>query len=287
MIEASLAALAIGLLAPFARATSWGVPLTLFSWAMALRAAIGAALTTFFLGAALTLVTTGPRAAAIAAAFGGTFMLLSARRARHLRGVALLSYGITQPDARDAARAALDRKLAHCARRLPASHYAELALFASVPLTAVGLWDDAQRHVEAVDVGQLEEASRPRVLQALATVRIQRGDLEGAQEAVDRVERPAEEAVERWLGATETLLLAVQGNVEETLARAEAADRDDVAIAAAYDVAKAHALACSGDDEGAKKALLAVRESAGKQALERALRPVGPATDLARALLAE
>ena len=68
----------------------------------------------------------------------------------------------------------------------------------------------------------------------------------------------------------EQVLLAVQGNVEETLARAEAADRDDVAIAAAYDVAKAHALACSGDDEGAKKALLAVRESAGKQALERA-----------------
>ncbi len=85
----------------------------------------------------------------------------------------------------------------------------------------------------------------------------------------------------------EALLLAIQGNADEALARCDAVDftGDAGALAASYGIVRAHALACMGEEENAKATLREVVEVAGKPALQRAIRPVGPATDIARAML--
>ena len=286
MILVSLAALCVAALAPFARSISWGVPLTLFSFAMSLRAAIGAALITFFVGALATLVLDTPTSAALGAGVGGLLMMLSARRSRHFRGVALLAWRVTQDATRERAKAGLDSKLRHLAKSVPAAEYAELAHLASVPLTAIGEWAAAGEHLGAIDVDALEESERARTRQGIATIKLQAGDLEGAQATIAAVPRPAEERVEAWLSALEAILLAVQGNAEAALEIADAQAPDDGALKATYDVVRAHAFASMGKERKARRALEAVREIAGDEGLQRAIRPVGPATDLAREMLA-
>ncbi len=286
MTIVSLAAFAIALIAPFAQAIAWGVPITVLSWGMGLRAGIGAALTTVVIGAFATLMVPAHIAASIAAAAGGALMLLGARRSRHLRGVALLAYRVTRESSREEGVRLLSRKLKRLAKTLAPAKYAELALFASVPLTAVDEWEVAGEHLAAIDVTQLEGSLADRANQALATIRLEQSDFEGTQAIIDRVPRPADAAVELWLGAMEALLLALQGGADKALEYAAAAPEDDVAIAAAYDIVRAHALASKGDQEGAKDALMSLCDRAGEEALERAVRPVGPATDLARAMIA-
>lgn len=285
MLITSLAALAIGILAPIMRSVAWAVPHSMFSHAMVLRSAIGAALTTFVAGALATLAFEDHVAGAIGAGLGGLLAFTAARRARYLRGTALLCYRLTQPAHTAEAAQLLDVRLRNLAPHLKPEGYAQLALFASVPLTAVGRWKEAADHVERVELGGLDPALRQRVLQALATLRLEHGDLEGASEALAKVERPAADAVERWLQATEALLLVIQGNTDGALALAEAHDDpEDAAIAASYAVVRAHAFASRGDDAKAKAQLNEVVALAGAEALERAIRPVGPASDLARAM---
>ncbi len=282
----SLAAVAIGLLAPVSRSAAWGVPLTMFSWAMVLRAIIGAALTTLVAGALCMLAFEPHIAAAIGAGIGGLLAFSAARRSRYLRGTALLCYRLTQPDNQEEAMRVLDARLKVMTDRLTPAGYAQVALFASVPLTGIGEWRAAADHVERIEIDALVSPLRERVLQALATLRLEHGDLEGAQDALAQIKRPADAEVERWLNATEALLFAIQGNVEEALSRADAFDDpEDAAIAASYGVVRAHAFASQGKDEDAKKALLDVRALAGDEALIRAVRPLGPATELAREMM--
>ncbi len=285
MILVSVAALAIAVLAPLTKSFAWGVPLTMFSWGMVLRTAIGAALSTFFVGAILTNFAAAHIAAAAGAGVGGLLSILSARRSRHLRGIALLAWRLTQPDSSLEAQRILDAKLEELRRHLSPDAYADVALFASVPLSAVGAWEAASKHLEAIALDAVNTPTGDRARQALATVYLQRGDLERAQSVIDAVQRPAAEAVERWLKAMEALLLAVQGGADEALERARAATTLDGALAATYDIVRAHAHACRGETSQANKALERVRSAGGEYALERALRPVGPATDLARAML--
>ncbi|MAQ17881.1 MAG: hypothetical protein CMN30_24175, partial [Sandaracinus sp.] len=135
-------------------------------------------------------------------------------------------------------------------------------------------------------VESLPRALSERVTQARSMAQIARGDLEAATESLTRIERPAEPAVERWLRASEALLHAVQGGADQALTIANEERDADAALGASYDIVRAHALASKGDDEGAKAALRRVERVAGAPGLQRAIRPVGPATDLARALLA-
>ncbi|MBX3251293.1 MAG: hypothetical protein KF901_29210 [Myxococcales bacterium] len=280
-----VAALVLGFVAPFLRAAAWGVPYSFFSRAMALRAFLGDVLVTAALGGILSLLAPTLVAAATGAACALVLAITSARRHRHLRGLTLLAYRLGQPDSRDEARAYLVARLAYLARRLPPREYAEYALFASLPLSAVEAWDDARVVLDAVDLDALEPNARSRALQARATLALQRGDLEAASEALAAIPRPAEPAVERWVQAGEALLLAVQGAADEALARCHEATDADGALAATYDVVRAHALACRGEEDEAQKALRRVHAIAGDGGLRRAISPVGPATDLARALL--
>lgn len=287
MILVSLAALCVAALAPFARSIAWGVPLTLFSFAMSLRAAIGSALITFFVGALATLVLDTKTAAALGAGVGGLLMMLSARRSRHFRGIALLAWRVTQETTRERAKIGLDAKLRHLAKTIPAPEYAELAQLASVPLTAIGEWKMAGEHLGAIDVDSLHESERARARQGIATIKMQAGDLEGAQAAIDAIERPAEERVEEWLVALEALLAVVQGGADRALEMSREAPSEEGALKATWDVVRAHAFASMGKEKRARAALDAVRNIAGDEGLQRAVRPVGPATDLAREMLTD
>lgn len=285
MLYVTLVALTLGSIAPFLRAWIWGVPLALFSTAMILRAFLGEALVGFFAGGVLLIVFPSPIVAAVGGGVTLLLALVSARRNRHLRGLALVAYRLGQADARDEARTALLSKLAKLRRAVPPKEHAEYALFAALPLSAVELWSDARAVLETVTLDALEPDARARALQAIATLRLQANDLEGATEAFAAIPRPAESAVERWVRAGEALLLAVQGAADEALAACPERNDADGALAATYDVVRAHAHASRGEEDEARRALQRVREVAGDPGLRRAVGPIGPASDLARELL--
>lgn len=278
------AAAIVGSIAPFVRALAWGVPLWMFSWGMALRATLGAGLVTLLAGLIPLVAVDQWTAGAIGLGVGGTLMLLSARRLRHLRGVMLLSWRLGSPATRDDAARRLMKRLAS-ARKLGPEQYAPVALVASGPLSAVERWDDVLTALDGLAGSPLPEALAERVAQARATAELAVGDLEGATASLKSVERPADEGVERWLRATEALLHAVQGGADQALTIANEEAAADAALGASYDIVRAHALASKGDEEGAKAALRKVEEVTGANGLQRAIRPVGPATDLARAML--
>jgi len=280
-----LAAAFVGAIAPFVRAWAWGVPMGCFTWGMALRATLGAGLVTLMAGLIPLVVVDDLTAGLIGLVVGGLLMLLSARRSRHLRGIMLLSWRLASPLTRDEVVERLRGRLAS-ARRLGPESYAQLALVAAAPLSAVERWDEVLAALEGVTVESLPRALSERVTQARSMAQIARGDLEAATESLTRIERPAEPAVERWLRASEALLHAVQGGADQALTIANEERDADAALGASYDIVRAHALASKGDDEGAKAALRRVERVAGAPGLQRAIRPVGPATDLARALLA-
>ena len=280
-----LAAALVGAVAPFVRAWAWGVPMWLFSWGMALRATIGAGLVTLVAGLIPLVVVDDFTAGLIGLGVGGGLMLLSARRSRHLRGVMLLSWRLAGTAMRDEVAGRLMKRL-ESARRLGPERHAQLALVAAAPLSAIERWDDVSAALAGIEPGpELPAALGDRVAQARSTAQLALGDLEGATETLGSVDRPAEASVERWLRASEALLHAVQGGADQALAIANEAADADAALGASYDIVRAHALASKGDDEGAKAALRRVEAVAGMPGLVRAIRPVGPATELARALL--
>ncbi|MBO6935756.1 MAG: hypothetical protein JJ863_12300 [Deltaproteobacteria bacterium] len=278
------AAAIVGSIAPFVRSLAWGVPMWMFTWGMALRATLGAGLVTLMAGLIPLVVVDHWTAGAIGLGVGGLLMLLSARRLRHLRGVMLLSWRLGSIATRDDAAKRLVKRLAS-ARKLGAIQYAPVALIAAGPLSAVERWDDVLTALDGLTTSPLPKALAERVAQARATAQLAVGDLEGAAESLESVDRPAEEGIERWLRATEALLHAVQGGADQALAIANEASDADAALGASYEIVRAHALASKGDDEGAKACLRKVEDVAGATGLQRAVKPVGPATDIARAML--
>ena len=280
-----LVILGVSIGAPLIRSWAWHVPLSMFSWGMVLRSSLSAALFSFLVGMLMTLVFSTTNAAFIAGGVGMAMVILNARNNRFLRGVALLSWRLTQPESREEAEPILHRRLRELATSLSPAHYAKIALFASVPLTALGAWKKASVHLQAIDGTLLQGETRERVYQALAAVYLQTGQLEKAQSAIDSIERPATNAIERWLDAMEALLLAIRGAADEALIRVIEIPTEDLAIASIYRVVRAHALACKGDIKGAKSTLQKAQEEVGSTVLEQAIRPVGPATEIARTML--
>ncbi|MEM9862676.1 MAG: hypothetical protein AAF938_13720 [Myxococcota bacterium] len=283
----ALAALVVGALAPVFHADAWGVPLKLLSWRMTLRATLVAGVTTF-LAASIALVALPPREAAfVGLLVGGSLTLLAARRMRHERGTLLLAYRVRQPPSRDDATKAMRERFERLAKELDARTYTRLCSIAVLPMSAVGAWDESLAILEGIELEELEGDERARHAQALATCLTERGDLEGAASVLEKIDRPASDAIERWLVALEALLFAIQGASDKALELARQHDDGDGALGASYAIVRAHACACDGRDAEALKALERAREIAGHDALFRAVRPVGPATDLARELLTE
>lgn len=95
--------------------------------------------------------------------------------------------------------------------------------------------------------------------------------------------------MDAWIDLTRALGQVVCGGVSSArqlvAARSDLAQADP-ALATQRDTIEAHALAAEGDEVRARELLTALVARSGVGGLALALRPVGPATDLARAVVA-
>lgn len=280
------AAFLVGAAAPFVRAAFWGVPLAHFSLAMVLRSGVGAAIVTLPIALLGTVFLPEHLAGLLGAALGGLFMVLSARRQRHERGIALLCLGLDKALTATTAWTALEAKLTALEQQLPTQEYGRLLLLAIGPMTLVGRWQESAERLRKLEPGALPEGLRLRLFQAQSTIELQLGHLEASQAAIDAIDASdaAPDPIKAWSGATQALLWAIQGAADKALEAAKTDPGQDLALAAAYEVVRAHALASKGEDSAARTALERVQKAAGDAALDRAIKPTGPASDLAYAL---
>ena len=296
MIPTLIVAVLVGLAAPVIRGWIWGVPFSLLSIATVLRSFFGSVLTVLVLGVVAVFAlraTPMPHeeSARVASAIGGAVGLLlllsSARRFRHVRGLSILCQRVQEEDARPTASAALDRLLDKV-RRKDEQRYIALVLMATGPLTQTGMWSQARERLRSLDDDVLTEAQAVLRNQALATCELQFNDVDAAQHAIDRIERPTEGTIEVWLVAMEALLMAVRGQSAEALAHLGAQDVDDnPSLRASHRLVHAHILAGRGDMDGALEELRSLQREAGRAGLRRAKLPSGPASPLAEQLLDE
>lgn len=295
MTTTLIAALIVGLLAPLVRSLFWHVPFGLLSVSTVLVAFVGSALTTLVIGlltlVGLQFVAVNPEEAdtiaGVTAAAGGLLLLmLSARRIRYIRGLTILCRRLLEDDAREQALAALDKLMSRLQKSSTQRH-ASFVLLAIGPLTQAGLWEDARKRLAALPVEQLDENQKAMRNQALATCELHFGDVDAAEAAVTAIARPATPKIEIWLNATDALLLALRGRGDDALAMLVRAPDDNPSLIASHHVVRAHAYAAKGQPDNARVELLAVQEQAGPAGLERATRPEGPASALARTLLDE
>jgi len=289
-----IAAMLVGLAAPFIRGWVWGVPFGLLSIATVLRSFTGAALTATFVGvvALFTLRATSMDQADInrlVGPLGGTVALLlvvnSARRMREVRGLSVLCQRLKEDDARSIAAPALSRLL-DAARLKDERRYVALVLMAIGPLTQAGMWTEARNRLRSLDPGALSESQSVLCNQALATCALQFDDVDAAEKAIDQIRRPAEGDIEVWLVAMEALLMAVRGQSDEALTHLGGQDTEDnPSLRASHRLVHAHVLAAQGETDAALGELQTLRREAGRAGLERVMLPRGPASTLAKQLL--
>ena len=297
-MEVYLASLALFVLGPLLRALVWRVPPSLLGFPLLFRAALGASVVTLLAGLLIQLgmgvsgsdPTLAARVGAgVGAAIALIFTFAASQRSRTLRATLHLCRFLSNPARREPVFVALCRVLdgAQPTASEPPDAYAELLLMATGPMTIAGYWEPTFERLLALDVASLTPRTVALRAQALATCALQLGRLEAAQDALDTVTSEVEHVgTRRWLEVTRALLLVILGNVEEALERLDAeAASEDAALAASHRVVRAHAAACSGRDEEARLELERLRVEAGPLSLERALMPVGPATEIARAVL--
>ncbi len=291
-----IAAMLVGLAAPVLRGLVWGVPFSLLSIATVLRSFVGSALTVLVMGvAALFALRATPMpqdqigrvAGLIGGSVGVLLLLSSAWRLRDVRGLSVLCQRLQEEDARPTAATALDRLLDRMCRK-DAHRYIALVLMATGPLTQANMWSEARERLRSLDDGALTEPQSVLRNQALATCDLQFDDVDAAQRAIDRIERPTESSVEVWLVAMEALLMAVRGQSERALAHLGGQEvEDNPSLRASHRLVHAHILAGRGDMDGALEELRSLQTEAGRAGLQRAKLPSGPASPLAEQLLDE
>lgn len=294
MTTTLIAALVVGLLAPVVRALAWGVPFGLLSISTVLVSFAGSALTVLLIGATvgflLRVTTLTPdqvdMMAGVIGALGGFVLLLSsARRMRHVRGLSVLCQRLAEDDAQPSALRALGRLLDRV-KRSDADRHIALVLMATGPLTQASLWEEARAGLSSIDEQSLTPAQSVLRNQALATCQLQFDELDAARDAIGNIPRPAEPSIEVWLVAMEALLLAVRGESEAAQAKLRGQDTsDNPSLEASHRLVRAHILADQDQRDAALGELKALRQAAGSAGLERALRPNGPASGLARELI--
>ncbi len=294
--------LTLGLVAPVVQAMLWRVPFGQISIVMAARRVTSTVMVTVLVGGiALVLLTLFPAPAtagaqaSIAAGIGGAAaffrLLTSSSRRRRMRGAFLLAHRLRDSDARGQALAALERTLDEARPRGTDgdfSTYASMVLLVVTPLTAAGLWKEAERRLAEIPASALGVEQRAVRAQALAACRVHLGDIPGARDALGSVTRPVHDAaVEQWMQATEALLLAVEGRADDALGILGDETPLDPSMRASMRLVRAHAYASRGARDEACSELEALKREAGTDGLASALAPEGPATPIARELMAQ
>jgi hypothetical protein len=291
------AALLVAALAPWFEARAWGVPLSYVPLARMARTFLSAGAVTLLAGglawlalsqASVDLRATALAAGGVALCFGALVALASARRDRALRGLHVLTTQLGLPDRRDVAAARIDARLERLAAG-DARQHALLTLFAAGPLTRHALGAQARRQLERIPPDVLAPPEAALRAQLRAMTFLHDGALEDATEALDAAPYPTTPAVDAWIDLTRALGQVVCGGVSsarELVAARSDLTQADPALAVQRDTIEAHALAAEGDEERARALLAALVARSGVGGLALALRPVGPATDLARAVVA-
>lgn len=230
-----------------------------------------------------------------AALFGCVLMFTSSWRDRRLRGLHIALVRLGDKDVGDAALIRVVRLLTETRGR---PEHARLTLYAASHLMQNDRHDVAKTHLAALDPAKLDAETAAVRGQTLATCLLQQGALEEADEALSAIARPASDALEPWLLVTEAWIRVIAGGADDAL-RLVSEDSGGAASTSgtAPDVGpqlrnvrraiRAHAHACRGEQERAESLLRKATDELGTVGLAPALRPVGPATDIARALLAE
>lgn len=294
MTPTLVAAVVVGLIAPWVRSIAWGVPVSLLSIGAVLTSFVGSALTALLIGAGLLVLLGWAGASAentemvagVAAGVGALLLLAnSSRRMREIRGLSVLCQRLDEPDVQ--ARAAQQlRRLLDRTRAGRRDRYRSLVLMAIGPLTHAGLWEEARARLRDLSEDQLSPQQAVLRDQALATCELHFDDVDAADAAIRRVPRPADGPIEVWLVAMEALLLAVRGDAEGALQRLGTQDTDDnPSLRASHRIVHAHVLAARKDEGGARRELEFLLEEAGRSGLDRVVRPRGPASDMAAHLL--
>lgn len=292
-------AILVAVAAPLLLAVLWRVPFGALSVTMVVRAALRGATWSVILALALQIYFADLRAlprdeaGAYAASLGGLLavaaLAFAFARKRTARGALLLALRAREPASREASLAALRALLARVRPKGRGSEdrYAEVVLLIVAPLTQAGAWTEAERMLEAVTAASLGPRTRALHAQALATCRLERGDVRGARSALDAIDGPSgERDIDAWLETTAALVLAVDGEPERALATlGTAGDESNPLLLASRRIVRAHAEAALGREEQALAELERTREEVGPAALARALTPEGPASNLARRLL--
>lgn len=293
-------ALLVAVASPLLLAAAWRVPFGALSVSMVVRAALRGGTYAVLFGLAAHIVIAGlggvpdPEASGYAASLGGMLAIAVVgagfTRKRTQRGALLLSLRARDPSTRTMALPALHGLLDRArstSRPRAVERYAEVVLLIVPPLTQAGLWEDAERLLEGIEAAALRPRTQALRGQALATCRLERGDVRGARDALASVTEPSDDPeVDAWLFTTEALVCAVDGEPEQALSLlARASEDGNPLLRASRRIVRAHAEAALGREEAARAELERTREEIGPAALERALTPEGPASELARSLL--
>jgi tetratricopeptide (TPR) repeat protein len=213
-------------------------------------------------------------------------------RVRRARAVEAALAALSNPESR--ARALAD--LNHLRGSAPAGtpqyrRWARLAMYIAQQASRADLPEQALAWGEEIDPARLDATALALRTQLIAACSIAVGQRARARAELGRVRRPAGDVLwERALQALETLLDALEGNVEkaEATARREGGLEKEPALRVTWLVAHAHALAALGRREEALDVLRKARDSMPEvKLLERVVRHAGPASALATSLLGD
>lgn len=289
-LSVGLAALSASVASFAALRVAWALPTRWIGLRATVRASFGAGLVAYCLAAAaipLASVLGYPTESAerIGASFAFVFATLLgasvATRRRHERAALRLIEILPSSQSPAYVHAALVERLA----RLRASHRPEEpTCLAALEVAAVramrlsGLREPCERLASTISTEKLSPPLRDALLYDRALLRLREGDFEGAEPLLD----DADQGPRRSLRA---LAHALQGGADQALALLDASRPTEPEPRLLAGVARGHALASMGREDETRELLRSLVAEHGVSAFTHLLRPVGPATDIARSLL--
>ena len=297
--------------APIFVKVAWDVPFSFFSIAMPIRSmVVGFAIAGCVAFVCHTAFSLNPTTSgSLALGSGLLSSLWLAQRNREKRGLVLSMLRLADPSTRYEAQRAVLRKLDSLVTRADRTEgeterreHIRLVLLAAAPLVEMDMTIEVERLLSRLLSSGLSKIPRTLLLpyaQILSTLRLKLNDIEGAGEILETPALPAYDAASSdrtenvdenamfWLSATKALWHVVQGGSEQARALLDELDgADDPLRLASLAVVGAHIDACHGREEMARAQLSEALNLVGVAALREACAPVGPATPLARDMIA-